>query len=314
MKIYAELAMSPAERCLLNELAAGQELWVSLPGAAAAEDERAFSEAEVAFGAVSKSLLRKARRLRWIQFPSVGVDAYRDVDWSASGETVICTNLRGVFDEPVAQSVLAGILEQYRGIGQLVRLQMKHDWRKMELRPQLKVLRGAHVLMLGNGALATRVRELLSAFGCTFTVFARTSGDLHTLAELDAALPQADIVFAALPETPSTSGMLDAQRIGRMKEGALFVNVGRGSLVDEAALVRALQSGRLCGAVLDVTRAEPLSSEDTLWDAPRLFLTQHTSAGSDQETVDVIRFFGQNLARYQARMPLLNVVDWGRGY
>jgi len=314
MKIYVESAVNDNERCLLKEVAAGHELWMALPGVVKPEDEIAFSEAEVVLGAVSKDLLKKAKRLRWIQFPSVGVDDYRGVDWSVSGEKVTCTNLRGVFDEPVAQTVLAGVLAHYRGFRPLMQLQVSHDWQKLRLRPQLRVLRNAQVLMLGNGSLANRIRTLLSAFGCTFTVFARSTGDIHSLAELDVAIAQADIVCAALPETPLTKGLIDAQRIGRMKRGAFFVNVGRGSLVDEPALRLALQSGQLDGAVLDVTKSEPLTKEDALWDVERLFLTQHTSAGSDQEIADTIRFFGKNLARYQAQQSLLNVVDWDRGY
>ena len=314
MRIYVEMAMGLAERSLLEEITAGHELWTALPGALTAEDERACSQAEVVLGAVSKELLKKALHLRWIQFPSVGVDAYREADGSALGENVVCTNLRGVFDEPVAQTVLAGVLAHYRGLRLLQQYQASHDWQKLSLRPQLRVLRDAQVLLLGNGSLAQRVRTLLAAFGCSFSVYARTSGDIHTLDALDLALPQADIIFAALPETRLTAGLIDARRIGRMKRGALFVNVGRGSLVDEPALVCALKSGQLCGAVLDVTRAEPLPQEDALWDAPNVTLTQHTSAGSNQEIADILRFFGENLARYQEERPLLNVVDWNRGY
>jgi len=314
MKIYVEMAMGLAERRLLEDVTTGHELWTAAPGALTAGDESACCEAEIVFGAVSKERLKKARSLRWIQFPSVGVDAYREVDGPAFGENVVCTNLRGVFDEPVAQTVLAGILAHYRGFRLLQQYQARHDWQKLALRPQLRVLRDAHVLLLGNGSLAQRVRALLSGFGCSFAVYARTSGDIHTLEALDLALPQADIIFAALPETGLTAGLVDARRIGLMKRGSLFVNVGRGSLVDEPALVCALKSGQLCGAVLDVTRAEPLPQEDALWDAPNVTLTQHTSAGSDQELADILRFFGENLARYQGQRPLLNVVDWNRGY
>lgn len=314
MKIYAELSMNPAERALLSDVATGHDLWMAAPEVLAASDETACSEAEIIFGAVSACQLAKARRLRWLQLPSAGVSAYTTFDWTALEGRVVCTNLRGVFDEPVAQTTLAGILAHYRGLEHLQRLQAAHAWQKLQVRPGLKVLREAHVLMLGGGAIAGRVRELLGAFGCTFTVYARTSGDIRTTEELEVALPQADIVVAALPETPLTVGLLDGDRIGRMKKGALFVNVGRGSLADEQALAEALRSGRLGGAVLDVTCEEPLSPASVLWDVRNLLLTQHTSAGSDQEVADTIRLFGENLARYVAQEPLLNVVDWKRGY
>lgn len=314
MRIYAELAMNVAERALLSDVATGHDLWMAVPGILTSDDEVACSEAEIIFGAVSVCRLAKARRLRWLQLPSVGISDYTAFDWSALSGKVVCTNLRGVFDEPVAQTVLAGILAHYRGLEQLSRLQEVRSWQKLQVRPKLKVLRGAHVLMLGGGAIAGRVRELLAVFGCTFTVYSRTSGDICSTEELDAALPQADIVVAALPETPLTVGLMDRVRIGRMKSGSLFVNVGRGSLADEQALAEALHSGGLGGAVLDVTREEPLPPESALWGVKNLLLTQHTSAGSEQEITDTIRLFGKNLVRYVAQEPLLNVVDWRRGY
>jgi phosphoglycerate dehydrogenase-like enzyme len=227
---------------------------------------------------------------------------------------VICTNLRGVFAEAMAQSVLGGILALNRGLDQLVTLQARRDWQKSYLHPRIRILRGAHVLLIGNGSVGTRLRELLTQFGCTFTVYARTSGDLHTAAELDEALPGADIVCAALPDTDATRGLLNARRIQRFKPDALFVNVGRGSLVDEAALIAALHENRLRGAILDVTQREPLPPTDPLWDSPRTLLTQHTSAGSDREIHDTLTFFGQNLERYRAGEPLMNVIDWTKGY
>ena len=119
---------------------------------------------------------------------------------------------------------------------------------------------------------------------------------------------------AALPDTEATRGLLNAARIQRFKPSALFVNVGRGSLVEEAALIVALREDRLRGAVLDVTRREPLPPDDPLWSSPRTILTQHTSGASDREISDTIDFFGQNLARYREGKPLMNVVDWSRGY
>lgn len=323
LRIYAELPLDAAEREALRELTRHDNLWLAEPANAAestsaaslhARDLEAFRTAEVAFGAVSRELLQHGDALRWIQFPSVGVDYYRDIDWAALDGRVVCTNLRGVFTEPVAQTTLAAILALYRGLDELVHLQARREWRKLEVRPRLRVLQRAHVLMLGNGSLAARLCELLAAFGCTFATFARTGGDVRSAAELDAALAAADIVCGALPDTPATRGLLDARRLALLKPDALFVNIGRGSLVDEPALVAALRAGRLGGAVLDVTQCEPLPPDDPLWSCPNTLLTQHTSAGSSREILDTIALFGENLARYRASRPLLNVVDWSRGY
>lgn len=315
LQLYVEMPLATEEREALRDLTRADDVWLAEPAKPpGAADLAAFARAEVAFGAVSRELLARGAALRWIQLPSAGVDYYRAIDWAALGGRLVCTNLRGVFNEPVAQTVLAAILGWYRGIDKLVRLQERREWRKLELRPTLRILQGARVLMLGDGALATRVRELLAGFECTFVTFARTAGDIRTPEELDAALPLADIVCAALPDTPLTRGLLDARRLARLRRDALFVNIGRGSLVDEPALIAALHAGRLGGAVLDVTQREPLPPDDPLWSCPNTILTQHTSAGSPREHLDAIALFGRNLARYREGQTLLNVVDWSRGY
>lgn len=314
MKIFVGSVLESPELAVLARVTAGDDVCVATRRPFTEADRRAFLEAEVVLGAFPEDLLAAATPLRWVQFTSVGIDFYRHIDWLKLGDRVVCTNLRGAFADTMAQSILAGILAFNRGLDQLVRLQATRDWQKDYLHPRLHILRGAHVLLLGAGSVMTRLRELLVQFSCTFTVFGRTSGDIHTPAELDEALPRADIVCAALPDTPATRGLLDAERIARFKPGALFINVGRGTLLDEGALVAALRAGRLRGALLDVTATEPPPPEDPLWNCPRLILTQHTAAGSDCEFFDAVTFFGVNLARYRAGQPLLNVVDWHKGY
>jgi phosphoglycerate dehydrogenase-like enzyme len=314
VKIYVDLGLQEDEAAQLARITAHDEVWIAHGTPSTESDRQAFLNAEVVLGRFPTDLLAEARPLRWIQFSSVGIDAYLHLDWAPLKGQVICTNLAGVFAEAMAQSVLGGILAINRGLDQLVTLQVRSDWQKSYLHPRIRILRRAHVLLLGNGSVGTRLRELLTPFGCTFTIYARTSGDIHTAAELDAALPRADIVCAALPDTAATRGLVNAARIQRFKPDALFVNVGRGSLVDEAALIAALRENRLRGAILDVTQREPLPPDDPLWDSPRTLLTQHTSAGSDREIHDTITFFGQNLERYRAGEPLRNVIDWRKGY
>src|SRR5258706_6503169 len=305
MKIYVELELQEDEAAALARLTARDDLWIANLKLPTESDRRAFLNAEVVLGSFPVDLLGTASQLRWIQFSSVGINNYRHLDWARLQGRVVCTNLRGVFAEAMAQSVLAGVLALNRGLDQVVRFQAHRDWQKSYLHPRLHILQGAHVLLLGGGSVGTRLRQLLAEFGCTFTVYARTSGDIHTSGELDDALPKADIVCAALPETTATRGLLNAARFARFKRGALFVNVGRGSLVDEAALIAALREDRLRGAVLDVTQREPLPPDDPLWDSPRTILTQHTAAGSNREIHDTVAFFGQNLARYRAGEPLI---------
>jgi phosphoglycerate dehydrogenase-like enzyme len=314
MKLYVELSLNDAEGNRLKRIASRDEIWFARPEKLTAADETAFSEAEVAFGNCSPRWLETAQKLRWIQLPSVGIDDYRSLDWDVLGRRVTCTNLRGMFAEPVAETCLAGILALYRGLDRLVTLQAHRSWQKLELRTRLKLLQGADVVMVGAGTIARRLTELLEPFGCRVTSFGRTSGDVHTLEELDEVLARADVVCSMLPDTEATRNLFDAARFALLKEGAVFVNVGRGSVVDETALVEALRSRRLSGAIIDVTRQEPLLQDHPLWTCSNAILTQHTAGGSNEENNRAITFFEENLARYRRGEPLLNVVDWQKGY
>ncbi|MFE7618737.1 NAD(P)-dependent oxidoreductase [Streptomyces sp. NPDC057496] len=214
----------------------------------------------------------------------------------------------------MAESCLAGILALHRGIDELSGLRSRGTWAKSVVRPRLRLLSGARVLVLGRGSIARRLAELLGPFGCPISHFARGSGDIRTLAELDVQLPDFDVVVGLLPGTPGTSGLLDTRRLARMRPGAVLVNAGRGSLVDEEALMSELSSGRLGGAVLDVTGQEPLPAGHPLWTCPNVILTQHTAGGSTDETARVIDLFAENLRRFETDAPLRNPVQWARGF
>ncbi|MGP4112131.1 D-2-hydroxyacid dehydrogenase [Streptomyces sp. 4N509B] len=318
MTLYVHLPLADdTHRERLRTLAreAGRTVHFADPDGPADDDARALADAEVALGNCPPEWLAAAPRLRWLQLASVGVDAYLGLDWHAApldGLTV--TNLRGVFADPVAETCLAGILAHLRGVDTLVAARPDRAWQRARLRPRLRLLTGARVLVLGTGAIARRLAALLAPFGCDLVHYGRSAGELRTLRELDAQLPTADVVVALLPDTPATRGLFDARRLALLRPTALFVNAGRGSVVDEDALLAALADGALGGAVLDVTRREPLPPDDPLWRAPRTILTQHTAGGSEEETTRVIDVFADNWRRRAAGRPLVNVVDWSKGY
>lgn len=275
--------------------------------------ERArFAEAEIGFGNVPAAWLSGPLALRWLQLESVGFEYYRGV---ATGSVQV-TNLRGMFAEPTAETALAGLLALYRGIEELAGARIERRWIGLALRERMGLLAGRRALVCGLGSIGARIRALLDAFGCDTAGFARTAPDatLRTTEGLDAALGHFDIVVNALPSTPETAGLFDAARLARFARGAIFVNVGRGSAADEAALVAALESGALGGAVLDVFRQEPLPPDHPFWRTPRTIVTQHTGGGYDDELVDKTRIFLANLARFRAGEPLMNPVDLARGY
>ncbi|WP_409061385.1 D-2-hydroxyacid dehydrogenase [Streptomyces sp. SYP-A7185] len=311
--LYVELALDDAERERLRAAAPGP-VWFAGPDSASADDARVLADSDLALGNPRAEHLEKASRLRWLQLASVGIDRYVGLDWPALGRRLTVTNLGGLFADPVAETCLAGILALYRGVDVLAGLRAGQSWSKLDVRPGLRLLSDAHVLILGRGTIALRLAELLAPFGCSVTHFARSAGDLRTRQELDAALPRFDVVVGLLPGTDETADLFDRGRVDRLRPGAVFVNAGRGTLADEDALVAALASGRLGGAVLDVTREEPLPAGHPLWSCPNVILTQHTAGGSRDETKRVVDLFLDNWRRLASGEPLRNVVRWSQGY
>ena len=175
------------------------------------------------------------------------------------------------------------------------------------MRPKLKTLLGAEILSYGYGSINRRVAELLAPFGGRLTAITRDED------ALEAALESADAVMAAVPDTPKTRSVFDRRRLGSLKPGALFVNFGRGSLVDEAALAGELEACRLGGAVIDVTREDPLPADHRFWRCPNLVLTQHTGGGTHDEIDRKITRLLENIERYRGGEPLIGVVDLSRG-
>ncbi len=272
--------------------------------------EPSFANCEVVFGNVPASWLTQSQALRWIQLESVGFGEYRSLDWRALGERITLTNLAGFFADPVAESALAGILALYRGVDRLVLLQGKKEWIGDPLRSDLRTLTGAEVVLFGYGAINRRLAELLAPYRCRITHF----GSGWTPARLDAALAAADIVVSTVPESDPTIGVFDKARLSLLKSRALFVNFGRGSVVDEDALAAALNIRAIGGAVIDVTLREPLPGDHAFWTAPNTILTQHTGGGTDDEVDRKIDVFADNLARFRDGKPLVGIVDFERGY
>ena len=277
------------------------------PAGPAPED---FLACEVALGNPPAAWLAAAPQMRWVQLESVGFGEYVGLDWDALGRRLTLTNLAGFFAEPVAESALAGLLGLYRGVDQLVALRAGRIWLGDDIRPKLRTLRGANVVLFGYGAINRRLAELLAPFGCRITTF----DSQWVAAALDAALGAADIVVSVVPHTARTKGVFDRRRLALLPETALFANFGRGSVVDEAALAEALQRGSLAGAVVDVTMDEPLPVGHPFWACPNLILTQHSGGGTADETARKIAIFAANLARYRRGEPLQGVVDFHRGY
>jgi phosphoglycerate dehydrogenase-like enzyme len=274
---------------------------------------RAVADADVVFGNPPVAWLEAAPRLRWVQLDSAGADAY--FKFVATGKVVL-TNLRDFYNHAVSECALAGILAHFRQVPALCLAQRDRQWVQMEVAPQIGQLLGSRVLILGAGGIGQRLATLLKPFEVEILFFARTSPDatLRTPADLDAALGTADIVINTLPQTPQTIGLFDRTRLARFKPGSLLVNVGRGSAVDEAAVLDAVAAGPLAYAILDVTAVEPLPASSPLWGSPRILLLQHTGGRHPGETHRKLDVFLDNFRRLERGDPLHNVINPARGY
>lgn len=315
LTIYVEMMLPESEADLAARIPPGTHAIFSRD-LAPEERKPRFLEARAAYGMIRPDWLRESRNLEWLQLESAGIDGYAGLAQEAWTGRVTVTNMKGFFAVPVAETLVAGVLTLYRGIDRLIALQARRVWKRNEVRAGLRVLQGADALILGAGSIGLHTRRLLQGFGCATRVYARTApeADLRTPAQLDECLPRMDLVIGCLPDTLATQDLFNRQRLTLLKPSAILANGGRGSLIDETALVEMLQAGRLGGAVLDVTRNEPLPADDPLWDCPRVLLTQHSSGGSADEVPGKNGFFLDNLGRYLRGESLVNVVDLSKEY
>ncbi|WP_435868962.1 D-2-hydroxyacid dehydrogenase [Actinomadura coerulea] len=251
----------------------------------------------------------------WVHIASAGVDRLM-FPGLIDSDTVV-TNSRGVFDEPIAEYVLGLVLAFAKDLHTTFRLQGERRWRHRET----ERITGARALVVGTGPIGRAIGRRLSAAGLAVSGAGRTARDadpdlgvVHPMERLGEALAGADYVVLAAPLTPQTRGMIDAAALERMRPSARLVNVGRGGLVAEDDLVRALRAGRIAGAALDVFEDEPLPASSPLWDMPGVIVSPHMSGDVVGWRDELVRLFADNLGRYVSGRPLRNVVDKRLGY
>ncbi|HZQ82391.1 MAG TPA: D-2-hydroxyacid dehydrogenase [Gaiellaceae bacterium] len=265
-----------------------------------------LSEAEVLFGFPGEDPKQLARvvdaapNLRFVQATYAGAGQ----QLRAAGldrddlERIAFASSSGVHAGPLAEWSIFGILAFCKGLPRLLADKAARRWDHYPV----DELRDSTVLIVGLGAIGREVARLAEAFGMNVLSVRREQGDLDEL------LPQADAIVVTLPLTHETEGLIGRDRIARMRDGAIFVNVGRGGVVDEDALVEALRSGKLRGAALDVFAHEPLPDDSPLWTLDNVIISPHTSALSTRENERVVELFAENLRRYLAGDELLSRV------
>jgi phosphoglycerate dehydrogenase-like enzyme len=255
---------------------------------------------------IAVELVPKLPALRVIQLLSAGADA-----WVGQvPETVTLCDARGVHSSSTSEWAATAILAYVRGYPAFVRAQAARHWSQWEYGPTDE-LAGKRVLVIGAGAIGAALRDRLLPFEVTVTSVARTArAGVQGIDELPGLLPEADVVVLLVPLTAATRGMVDAEFLARMPDGALLVNAARGPVVDTAALTAELASGRI-GCASDVTDPEPLPADHPLWTMPNFLLTPHVGGSVRGLLPRAYRLVGDQIRRYQAGEQPINVVRDG---
>jgi phosphoglycerate dehydrogenase-like enzyme len=295
----------------------GKDVQIAVP-ANAAELNQLLPEADVIFGALNADMLARAKNLRWLQAVEGGVDTVLFPDLIKSD--VVVTNMARVFAPPISETAMGMLLSLTRGFNKYYFPQFeKRTWNAER---NLVEIDGMTMGIVGLGGLgsATAVR---AHYGFNMRILATDAKPMakpifvDTLREpgwLMEMIPQADVVVCAAPYTKETAKMFNEQVFRAMKKSAYFINISRGELVEEKALVQALKEGWIAGAGLDVVYPEPYPPTGAYWDCPNLIVTCHSSGFAPLRQARLVAMLAENVRRYASGLPLINVVDKQRGY
>ena len=293
-----------------------------------AEDERRWTsllaEAEVLFDfdrTHMEDLPERAPSLSWVQATSAGIgQLVAKHRYAERMPETVFTTASGVHAIPLAEYTLMSILMFRRKVPQMLTDQRELRWRRFASTD----LTGRSLVVVGVGSIGRAVARLASSFGMRTIGVKRTVAgvdpaslhveDLYPFNELHAALGGAEHVVLSAPHTPETERMIGVPAHALLASGAIVVNVARGALIDESALVDALESGHVGGAALDVFQEEPLSLDSPFWTIPNVLVCSHSAGTSDHENERITDIFCENLRRYLAGEPLLNMLDTATMY
>ena len=288
----------------------------ALPGQPVTQED--VDWAQVILGNVPAAMLHGSPALEWLQTNSAGVEAYIQPGVLA-GDTLL-TNATGAYGLAIAEHMLGMLLELFKKLELYRDAQKSGAWQSQGA---VKAVYGSTVLVLGMGDIGGEFAARCKALGAKVIGVRRRprpcpeyADEVHLLEDLDSLLPQADVVAITLPGTDATRGLMSRERLAKMKEGAVLLNVGRGFIVDTEALCDALERGHLSGAGVDVTDPEPLPPTHRLWNIPTAVVTPHISGFYHlRETHErIVGIFLENLWHFQAGEPLRNLVDFATGY
>ena len=283
--------------------------------AAAARAEAAYFSSDI-FPTHTKqffSATRKASSLKWMQVFNAGVD--HPVFASVLERGVRLSTSSGSAAAPIAQTAIAGMLLLARNFSRWIAGNREHKWNPMLPADFPRDLRGQTMLVYGLGSIGVEIARLAHLLGLRIIGVRRSTtrvehvDEMHTPDKLDELLPKCDWLVLACPLSNETRGMVNAGLLAKLPRGAHVINISRGEVVDEPALIDALKSGHIAGAYLDVFMQEPLPAESPLWDMPNVFVTPHNAGASAGSDARINALFLDNLKRWKTNQPLINEVN-----
>lgn len=292
---------------------------ISRTPAEEAEWARLLSEAEVLFDVDQPSatdFLRRAPRVRWIQASSSGIG-----EWvrrlGIVDAPIVATNAAGIHAVPLAEFVVFAMLYFAKNWPRMAMEQQAHHWERCAI----DTLAGKTLGIIGTGKVGREVARMAKPFGLRILGVRRVpsddEGDFDAMCASSGVmnvLRESDYVVLSVPHTSETVGLIGRQQLAEMRATSVLINIARGSVVDETALVEALQAGRLRGAALDVVTSEPLAEDSPLWSLPNVIITPHSASTAQDENARLTDLFCDNLRRWLEGRPLKNVIDKQRGY
>ena len=316
LTVVVALAYEPEGKARLESIAPDNE-YIYCPSQNDVTPE-IMRKADVIIGNVPPQMMAHAQKLKWFQSQMAGVDAY--LSGGIIPENVVITNVTGAFGLAISEHMIGTVFELFK------KLHLYRDNQNNRLwldRGFVRQIEGSCVCVVGIGDIGGLFAKKMKALGAyTIGIKRRESekpeyvDELYTSEHLDEVLSRADITALCLPNTPQTRGMFDKNRIAKMKDDSILINVGRGNAVDTDALCDALESGKLGGAALDVTDPEPLPREHRLWTLENAIITPHISGFFHLRKTyeNIIDICTENYRRYVCGEPLVNVINKETGY
>jgi D-2-hydroxyacid dehydrogenase (NADP+) len=277
-----------------------------------------LADADVIYGLfMPQTMLARAPKLKWVQTMSAGVDRFADTDiWHSP---VTLTGVSGIHATPIGEYVLQLMLMFAKKAPEYFKMKAKHEWTRF----MPTVLRGKTVGIVGLGSIGKEVARLSRTFGMKVIATRRSAKQMTRARYVDKVYPpeqlhqllgESDFVAITLPLTPETRNIIGEAELKAMKPSAYIINIGRGGLIDETALIKALREKTIAGAGLDVTATEPLPPDSPLWDLDNIILSPHVSGGMEDYAARATDVFCENLQRYLSGKRLKNIIDKEKGY